>query len=117
MPPSAGEATVTPMTGPSLLQHSAAPEDPRQSSKVLHPLPAARLLVLRPTLAGADDLVEIEAKRPSRHAGIVRRLEDTPATALDGLATTRGDHGRIEVRRKKAGWSPTCLEALARQAT
>jgi hypothetical protein len=47
----------------------------------------------------------------------VRRLEDTPATALDGLATTRGDHGRIEVRRKQAGWSPTCLEALAGQPT
>jgi predicted transposase YbfD/YdcC len=43
------------------LQHFSAVEDPRQSWKVLYPLPEVLLLMLCATLAGADDLVEIEA--------------------------------------------------------
>jgi predicted transposase YbfD/YdcC len=46
--------------GPSLLDHFAALKDPRQRAKVLYPLPEILLLLLGATLAGADDLVEIE---------------------------------------------------------
>jgi predicted transposase YbfD/YdcC len=52
---------MTAATGLSLLQHFSAVEDPRQSWKVLYPLPEVLLLMLCATLAGADDLVEIEA--------------------------------------------------------
>ena len=45
---------------PALLDHFAALEDSRQGAKVLYPLPEILLLLLRATLAGADDLVEIE---------------------------------------------------------
>jgi predicted transposase YbfD/YdcC len=45
---------------PSLLTRFAALEDPRQRAKVLYPLPEVLLLLLCATLAGADDLVEIE---------------------------------------------------------
>ena len=44
----------------SLLDHFAALEDPRQQAKVLYPLPEILLLLLCATLAGADDLAEIE---------------------------------------------------------
>ena len=46
--------------GPSLLDHFAVLEDPRQAAKVLYPLPEILLLLLCATLAGADDLVEVE---------------------------------------------------------
>jgi predicted transposase YbfD/YdcC len=42
-----------------LLGHFAKLEDPRQSSKVVFPLPEIMLLVLAATIAGADDLVEV----------------------------------------------------------
>jgi hypothetical protein len=45
---------------PALLDRFAALEDPRQAAKVLYPLPEILLLLLCATLAGADDLVEIE---------------------------------------------------------
>src|ERR1700759_2525113 len=48
-----------PATSPSLLDHFAALEDPRQAAKVLYPLPEIMLLLLCATLAGADDFVEI----------------------------------------------------------
>src|SRR6195952_5191330 len=41
-----------------LLDHFAALSDPRQSAKVLYPLPEILLLVLASTIAGADDFVE-----------------------------------------------------------
>lgn len=47
------------MSGPSLLEHFAALQDPRQSWKVLFPLPEVLLVVLCATLAGAEDFVEI----------------------------------------------------------
>src|SRR3954451_1346535 len=47
-------------TGTALLDHFAALEDPRQVAKVLYPLPEILLLLLCATLAGADDVVEIE---------------------------------------------------------
>ena len=46
--------------GPSLLDHFAVLEDPRQTAKGLYPLPEILLLLLCATLAGADDFVEIE---------------------------------------------------------
>jgi predicted transposase YbfD/YdcC len=45
---------------PALLDRFAALEDPRQAAKVLYPLPEILLLLLGATLAGADDLVEIQ---------------------------------------------------------
>jgi predicted transposase YbfD/YdcC len=53
----------TPMpqpAGTSLLERFATLEDPRQTAKVLYPLPEILLLLLSATLAGADDCVEIE---------------------------------------------------------
>jgi hypothetical protein len=46
--------------GISLLERFSALEDPRQTAKVLYPLPEILLLLLSATLAGADDCVEIE---------------------------------------------------------
>jgi predicted transposase YbfD/YdcC len=46
--------------GTSLLDRFATLKDPRQQAKVLYPLPEILLLLLCATLAGADDLVEIE---------------------------------------------------------
>src|SRR3954453_10184845 len=48
-----------PATGPSLLDHFAALDDPRQQAKVLYPLPEILLLLLCATLAGADDVTEV----------------------------------------------------------
>ena len=45
--------------GLSLIDHFAALEDPRQSWKVLYPLPEVLLLVLSGTLAGAEGFVEV----------------------------------------------------------
>jgi len=45
--------------GPSLIEHFSALEDPRQSWKVLYPLPEVLLAVLCGTLAGAEDFVEV----------------------------------------------------------
>jgi predicted transposase YbfD/YdcC len=50
------------MTGKiAILDHFSALEDPRQSWKVVYPLPEIMLLILAATIAGADDFVEIEA--------------------------------------------------------
>jgi predicted transposase YbfD/YdcC len=46
--------------GTSLLEHFAALEDPRQTAKMLDPLPEILLLLLAGTLAGADDFSEME---------------------------------------------------------
>ena len=43
----------------AFLTHLAALRDPRQATKVLYPLPEILLIVLRGTLAGADDFVEL----------------------------------------------------------
>jgi hypothetical protein len=52
--------------GTSLLEHFAALEDPRQTAKVLYPLPEILLLLLAGTLAGADDFSEMERWRAWR---------------------------------------------------
>jgi DDE_Tnp_1-associated len=54
------ETPMLPSAGTSLLDRFAALKDPRQQAKVLYPLPEILLLLLGATLAGADDLVEIE---------------------------------------------------------
>jgi predicted transposase YbfD/YdcC len=59
------------MSGSSLIEHFGALEDPRQSWKVLYPLPEVLLLVLCGTLAGAEDFVEI---RRWVHEAFLRRL-------------------------------------------
>ena len=51
-----------PATSPSLLDHFAALEDPRQRAKVLYPLPEILLLVLCATLSGMEDFVEIRLR-------------------------------------------------------
>jgi len=61
------------MPGPSLIDHFAALEDPRQSWKVLFPLPEVLLVVLCGTLAGAEDFVEIR-RWGQMHQEFLRRL-------------------------------------------
>jgi hypothetical protein len=58
---------------PSLIDHFAALEDPRQSWKVLYPLPEVLLLVLCGRLAGAEDFVEIR-RWGQTHQDFLRRL-------------------------------------------
>ena len=53
------EVSVVALAGKALLDHFAALEDPRQSWKVVYPLPEILLLVLCATLAAAEDFVEI----------------------------------------------------------
>ena len=50
----------------TLLDRFRALDDPRQAAKVIYPLSAILLIVLRGVMAGADDFVEIERwGRPS----------------------------------------------------
>ena len=48
-----------PQASPSILDHFSALSDPRQSWRVLYPLPEVLLLVLCATLSGMEDFVEI----------------------------------------------------------
>ena len=57
----------------SLLDHFSALKDPRQSAKVLYPLPEILLLALSATLAGADDFVET-VLWGSEHLAFLRRF-------------------------------------------
>jgi predicted transposase YbfD/YdcC len=61
------------MAGASLIEHFAALRDPRQSWKVLFPLPEVLLVVLCGTLAGAEDFVEI-SRWGQMHQDFLRRL-------------------------------------------
>jgi len=61
------------MSGSSLIEHFSALEDPRQTWKVLYPLPEILLLVLCGTLAGAEDFVEIR-RWGQMHQDFLRRL-------------------------------------------
>ncbi len=79
--------------GKSLIDHFAALEDPRQSWKVLYPLPEILLVVLCATLAGAEDFVEIR-RWGAVNLDFVRRLlpfadgvpsHDTLNDVLNGL--------------------------------
>ena len=53
------EAALASSLGSSFLDHFSALRDPRQSWKVVYPLPEILLTVLSGTLAGAEDFVEI----------------------------------------------------------
>ena len=57
-----------------LLDHFSALDDPRQSWKVCYPLEEVLLIVLRATMVGAEDFVQIErwANRKVRNARIPR---------------------------------------------
>jgi DDE_Tnp_1-associated len=59
--------------GTSLVERFAALRDPRQTAKVLYPLPEILLLLLCATLAGADDFVEVEVWG-ERNLAFLRRL-------------------------------------------
>jgi predicted transposase YbfD/YdcC len=61
------------MSGKALLEHFAALDDPRQAWKVVYPLPEILLLVLCATMAGAEDLVEVE-RWGKRKLDFLRRL-------------------------------------------
>lgn len=61
------------MAGAALLDHFAALRDPRQSWKVIYPLPEVLLVVLCGTLAGAQNLVEV-AQWAGAKLDFLRRL-------------------------------------------
>ena len=61
------------MAGSSLLDHFSALSDPRQSWKVVYPLPEILLIVLCGTMAGAEDFSEIE-RWAVRKIDFLRRL-------------------------------------------
>ncbi len=63
---------------PSLLDHFSALEDPRQSWRVIYPLPEIMLLVLCATLTGMEDFVEIK---------LVGRAADRLSAPLPALRT------------------------------
>jgi predicted transposase YbfD/YdcC len=60
--------------GTGLLAHFSALEDPRQSGKVLYPLPEILLVVLCGTLSGCDDFVEM-ALWGREHLSFLRGFE------------------------------------------
>jgi len=60
--------------GAGLLAHFSALEDPRQSGKVLYPLPDILLVVLCGTLSGCDDFVEM-ALWGREHLSFLRGFE------------------------------------------
>lgn len=58
----------------SLIDHFAALDDPRQSGKVLYPMPEILLVVLCGTLAGAEDFVEMRRWAGVNHSFLRRFL-------------------------------------------
>jgi hypothetical protein len=50
----------------SILAHFSALEDPRQHGRVVYPRPQILLLMLRATLSGMDDFVEIRLRGEQR---------------------------------------------------
>ena len=75
--------------GTSLLDHFAALEDPRQTAKVLYPLPEILLLLLSATLAGADDLRRDRALG-QRAAGLPAPVPALPARDPQSRHAGRG---------------------------
>jgi DDE_Tnp_1-associated len=65
---------MPPSAVPSFLTHFSALNDPRQSPKVLYPLPEILLLLLSATIAGADDFVEV-ALWGQEHLDFLRRYQ------------------------------------------
>jgi predicted transposase YbfD/YdcC len=112
------------MSGPSLIDHFAALKDPRQSWKVLFPLPEVLLLVLCGTLAGAEDFVEIR-RWGQMHQEFLRRLLPFKAgvpshdtlndviNAIDGALFTQCFTAWVETLRDTAANSAAAPEIVA----
>ncbi len=107
------------MADPSLIDYFAALEDPRQSWKVLFPLPE---ILLCGTLAGAEDFVEIR-RWGQMHQEFLRRLlgagpQNMATVRHMAMNLQRGpkDKHSLKVRRKSAAWDTAYLEALLRQS-
>jgi len=112
------------MPGPSLIDHFAALEDPRQCWKVLFPLPEVLLIVLCATLAGAEDFVEIR-RWGQMHQEFLRRLLPFKAgvpshdtlndviNALDGALFAECFTAWVETLRDPARASSTAPEIVA----
>src|SRR5208283_628483 len=85
----------------ALLDHFSALSDPRQSWRVLYPLPEILLLVLCATLAGMEDFVEITLWGRERLEFLRRFLpyveglrdQEPEIIAIDGK-TSRRTHAR-----------------------
>ena len=112
------------MPGPSLIDHFAALEDPRQSWKVLFPLPEVLLVVLCATLAGAEDFVEIRRWGQMHQEFLCRLLpfkagvpsHDTlnaVINALDGALFAQCFTAWVETLRDPASASSTAPEVVA----
>ena len=67
------QAGVASSVGSSFLNHFAALRDPRQSWKVVYPLPEVLLTVRSGTLAGAEDVVDIQ-RWAVLHVDVLRRF-------------------------------------------
>ena len=112
------------MPGPSLIDHFSALEDPRQSWKVLFPLPEVLLVVLCATLAGAEDFVEIR-RWGQMNQEFLRRLLPFKAgvpshdtlndviNAIDGVLFAECFTTWVETLRDPAPASPTAPEIVA----
>jgi predicted transposase YbfD/YdcC len=112
------------MPGSSLIDHFSALEDPRQSWKVLFPLPEVLLVVLCATLAGAEDFVEIR-RWGQMHQEFLRRLLPFKAgvpshdtlndviNALDGALFAECFTAWVETLRDPAPASSTAPEIVA----
>jgi len=112
------------MPGSSLIEHFAALEDPRQSWKVLFPLPEVLLVVLCGTLAGAEDFVEIR-RWGQVHQEFLRRLLPFKAgvpshdtlndviNAIDGALFAQCFTAWVEGLREPAKASATTPEIVA----
>lgn len=112
------------MPGPSLIDHFAALEDPRQSWKVLFPLPEVLLVVLCGTLAGAEDFVEIR-RWGQVHQEFLRRMLPFKAgvpshdtlndviNAIDSALFAECFTGWVESLRDPASASATTPEIIA----
>src|SRR5437764_13295464 len=90
-----------PATGPSLLDHFAALEDPRQQAKVLYPLPEILLLLLCATLAGAGDVTEVGLWGEENLAFLRRFLP-----YRHGIASHRWSGGHRSDPRRGRGQEP-----------
>ena len=112
------------MPAPSLIDQFAALEDPRQSWKVLFPLPEVLLVVLCGTLAGAEDFVEIR-RWGQMHQAFLRRLLPYKAgipshdtlndviNAIDGALFAQCFTAWVEGLREPAPASITAPEVVA----
>lgn len=112
------------MPCPSLIEHFTALRDPRQSWKVLFPLPEVLLVVLCGTLAGAEDFVEI-SRWGQMHQAFLRRLLPFKAgvpshdtlndviNAIDGTLFAHCFTAWVEGLREPTPVCPTMPEIVA----